>query len=600
MSLKKISRAIEALKNKDINQATAIFDSVRNKLSKPHHLHACALAYLQSGRSLDAQKVLSKLLAKVQPTPQLLSLSGDINKSNGDLNSSIVDYQRACKLSPSSPELYYNLALVLFENQELPKTREVLKKALLIRPTYMKASVLMGRCLAAMDLFNEAEEIFQKAIEAEPNNFLPYYRLGRLYAYKGRSKEANRSLKKSLDLNPRLTPSREAMILNSIYSGNNHEASSLIQSTLSYSPTNESIISIATDWMIENRQEDPYRYYEKAWKKNPSRQLFTNFINCLISAKKYKKAENLVNEWKQNIGKNSTWESAHLKLMDAEDRPDEVLKFVKLSKYRPKHQIQECLAHFALGNYSDSYSCAIKLNNAEPRNQYYLALLVTALRCLDDKKYLELADYDKLILQSNLDLYDQNAKSQNERADLITHLNSLHITDEAPVQQSVKFGTQTPGNLFAQSQHQEIHNLKASITKVSFPFFSNLMSQGLAQTHPVITNYPDQPYFHASWSIRTRQGGFHRSHIHSKGWYSSACYINVPRVIDDSSNAGYLQLGKPPFKTKDELQPDFSVKPTSGSLVLFPSYLWHATQPYQGEGDRLVVAFDIGASNQFV
>lgn len=126
------------------------------------------------------------------------------------------------------------------------------------------------------------------------------------------------------------------------------------------------------------------------------------------------------------------------------------------------------------------------------------------------------------------------------------------------------------------------------------------MSKGLAQTHPIITNYPDQPYFHASWSIRTRQGGFHRSHIHSKGWYSSACYINVPRVIDDSSNAGYLQLGKPPFKTKDELQPDFSVKPTSGSLVLFPSYLWHATQPYQGEGDRLVVAFDIGKSNQFV
>ena len=129
-------------------------------------------------------------------------------------------------------------------------------------------------------------------------------------------------MKKSLDLNPRLTPSREAMILNSIYSGNNQEASSLIQSALSYSPTNESIISIATDWMIESRQEGPYRYYEKAWKKNPSRQLFTNFINCLISAKEYKKAENLVNEWKQNIGKNSTWESAHLKLMDAENRSE--------------------------------------------------------------------------------------------------------------------------------------------------------------------------------------------------------------------------------------------------------------------------------------
>ena len=161
-------------------------------------------------------------------------------------------------------------------------------------------------------------------------------------------------------------------------------------------------------------------------------------------------------------------------------------------------------------------------------------------------------------------------------------------------------GTQTPGNLFAQSKSSLIHTLKQSLANVSEPFFEDLKSVELGDSHPIITEHPDTPYFHASWSIRTSEGGFHKSHIHSKGWYSSACYIDVPDVISDESDAGYLALGKPPFKTKDELHPDYSIKPEAGSLVLFPSYIWHATQPYQGAGNRLVVAFDVGAPNLFV
>ena len=58
-------------------------------------------------------------------------------------------------------------------------------------------------------------------------------------------------------------------------------------------------------------------------------------------------------------------------------------------------------------------------------------------------------------------------------------------------------------------------------------------------------------------------------------------------------------LGKPPFKTKDELDSNYSIKPNDGSLVLFPSDIWRATQPYQGKGNRLIVAFDVGEPDLF-
>jgi hypothetical protein len=34
------------------------------------------------------------------------------------------------------------------------------------------------------------------------------------------------------------------------------------------------------------------------------------------------------------------------------------------------------------------------------------------------------------------------------------------------------------------------------------------------------------------------------------------------------------------------------VEPKPGRLVLFPSYMWHATRPFRA-GERITVAFDI-------
>jgi len=42
------------------------------------------------------------------------------------------------------------------------------------------------------------------------------------------------------------------------------------------------------------------------------------------------------------------------------------------------------------------------------------------------------------------------------------------------------------------------------------------------------------------------------------------------------------------------------VRPEVGRLVLFPSYFWHGTRPFTGEGWRQVVAFDYGKENCFV
>ena len=601
MSLKIAGRAIDAWQRGDLKQAAKLFDQCHKKLSQPNHMHACAETYFKVGRYSDAQVILKKLLRQVNITPQIMSLSGDINKATGKLDAAVKDYRQAVTMAPKTPELHYNLALALFANSNIVEAKVALGRALKIRPDYVKALVLLGRCLAATEQFDDAQQAFTKAITIEPNNYLPHYRLGRLHVYKGNSAKATESLGASLDINQQLMPAQEALVLNSIYSGEHQTTADLIEASLRIAPNNESILAIATDWAIENKQDNPYHYYDKGWQNRPTANLFKDFINSLILSSDSSRAEILMADYEASIGKDLAWESAKLKILETQGHYEEMISLIKSSPRRSKHQMYNCLAHFALGHYGTSYDCAQKLHHSQPSNQYYLALLTTALRCLGDKRYDQLADYNKLILQANLDTQFENSpRFRDFKTDLIAHLNQLHVTRRAPLQQSVRGGTQTPGNLFAQSKSPLIHSLKHSIADVSQPFFSRLKSAGLNESHPIITAFPDTPYFHASWSIRTAEGGFHKSHIHSKGWYSSACYIDVPEVINDESDAGYLVLGKPPFKTKDELEPDYSIKPKAGSLILFPSYVWHATQSYQGKGNRLVVAFDVGAPNLFV
>jgi uncharacterized protein (TIGR02466 family) len=601
MALKKADRAVMFLQQGDLKQAASLFDQCRKKLSQPAHMHACTVTYFRIGRHNDAQSMLKKLVERVNITPQLVSLSGDINKAKGHSDAAIRDYRQAVSMAPQTPELQYNLALGLFDNLDLKEAIITLKLSLSLRPDYVRALILLGRCLAGTQQYSDALKTLTKSTSLEPANQTAHYRLGRFHLHRGNAENARKSLETALKINPQLSPAREALILNSIYSGEQQATTKLIQSALKSLPNDESLIAIGTDWAIEAALSDPYRYYQAAWLSRPTPSLFRSYANRLISMSDFDGAEKLLAGYASKFGKDNVWEIVKLSLLEIQNDFRAMIALIKSSSNRTQLKEQRCLAHFALGDYGSSYEYAKKLHDNQPKDQYYLALLATALRCLGDKDYKRLADYETLVLQADLrSQFGHEPQFTEYKDSLAKHLNQLHFATQAPAQQSVRGGTQTPGNLFAQNQNPLVAQLKQLISSSSQLFFEDLKTSGLDNSHPVISKLSKVPYLHASWSIRTAQGGFHESHVHSKGWYSSACYIDVPEVIDGKSDAGYLVFGKPPFKIKDELEPDYKIKPETGKLVLFPSYFWHATKPYEGVGERLVVAFDIGDPNLFV
>ena len=100
--------------------------------------------------------------------------------------------------------------------------------------------------------------------------------------------------------------------------------------------------------------------------------------------------------------------------------------------------------------------------------------------------------------------------------------------------------------------------------------------------------------FAGAWSVRLSSAGYHTNHVHPQGWMSSALYVSLPDEVRTANDqAGHIQFGVPLLDQDLSLAPRRVIKPEVGTLVLFPSYMWHGTIPFQSEQSRLTVAFDL-------
>jgi tetratricopeptide (TPR) repeat protein len=175
-------------------------------------------------------------------------------------------------------------------------------------------------------------------------------------------------------------------------------------------------------------------------------------------------------------------------------------------------------------------------------------------------------------------------------AALAEQLRGLHNQVRQPLEQSVRGGTQTDGNLLLRDEPM-IRALRAVLARTVAAHVANLPAPDPG--HPQLRHRRDRPVrFAGSWSVRLTGGGHHDPHVHPEGWFSSALYISLPQDMGGERNAGWLTLGAPQDSLGLNLEPLRTVEPRPGRLVLFPSTMWHGTVPFDA-GERLTVAFDV-------
>jgi Flp pilus assembly protein TadD len=246
----------------------------------------------------------------------------------------------------------------------------------------------------------------------------------------------------------------------------------------------------------------------------------------------------------------------------------------------------ECL--LALSRPAEALSQIEPLRLATPNDQYVIALQATALRMLGDPAYGALYDYDAFVRPTTIDTPEGWPDLPTYLAELAVVLRGMHGLKTHPVGQSLRHGSQTTAPL-TRNDHPVI---RAFFQAIDGPIRRHIQALGQG-SDPVRSRNTGAYAIAGSWSVCLRPNGFHADHVHPQGWLSSACYIDLPRAVSDGGREGWIKFGEPAVRADPPLAPEHVVQPAPGTLVLFPSYMWHGTIPFSGDETRLTIAFDV-------
>lgn len=219
---------------------------------------------------------------------------------------------------------------------------------------------------------------------------------------------------------------------------------------------------------------------------------------------------------------------------------------------------------------------------ARPTDQYALALRTVAWRVLRDARALSKADYERLCRPFPLDL-ESAALGRVAGA-----LDRLHPFMAQPFGQSIRSGVQAA----LDPRHVGDPDIDAIFAALDPPIRDYIarmaghddpMSRRAGSGHEII----------GAWSVRLTAGGRHSDHIHPEGWVSSALYITTPLVDRGNPKAGWLRFGAVRLGVGLELPAEHWIEPRPGVVALFPSWMWHGTEPFNSAGRRMTIAFDV-------
>ncbi len=247
---------------------------------------------------------------------------------------------------------------------------------------------------------------------------------------------------------------------------------------------------------------------------------------------------------------------------------------------------------YAAGHAAEGLALAERALALAPLHQHALALVGLGWRLTGDARTDWLDDLERCVAVIDVEPPSGWADMASFNAALAEELTRLHTDAEAPIDQTLRHGTQTRGNLF----DLDLPLVQALKGQIGQAITAWLATRPVEAGHPFLGRRSGGWHFTDSWSSRLRSSGFHTNHVHGHGWLSSCYYVATPpSALREGSRDGWIKFGEPdlPEAVRSSLPPRRMEAPQPGRLVLFPSYLWHGTTPFQDEAYRLTVAFDV-------
>jgi len=590
---------------------------------------ARSMELLRAGRLDSASALLEEILATAPKEPDALQLLGMVARARKDHEGAVRWFRQSLEARPDQPNVLNNLGNTLLDLKQTAEAIEAYRHALALQPSYVDAATNLGLAYIAAEENDKACETLRRAIEADGANAKAWSALGRALRAAGQLDDAIAAFGRALTLRPNSVPTRHNLAVTLRLAGKPEQAAGLLEECAAADPAAAEIrYNLGHCYYDLGRLDDAATAYRAAIGARPGYRDAHDSLNRLLWQRgdtshylhSYLEAlrddpndagllADLAN--RLNLG-GRTGDTVRL-LDDALARGiDSVSIRHRLGQACwAEGQADAALAHLGagsgseagadcrlelvrclivLGRYRDALSALGPALADESFDQQAIAYQGLAWRLLGDSRAGILNDYDRFISARILQPPRSWGSVAQFNARLEQVLAKLHVTSQHPLEQTLRGGTQTMGNLFDRDL-PELAVLKQMIEAAVADYIDALPRD---EDHIFLKRRTGGFRFSGSWSVRLRRDGFHLNHVHSEGWISSCYYVGLPTVIaDEIRKEGWIKFGETGFDLGERETIERMVRPEVGKLILFPSYLYHGTVPFVDESPRTTVAFDV-------
>jgi tetratricopeptide (TPR) repeat protein len=468
----------------------------------------------------------------VQLAPQdanALQLLAMLQEESGDLAAAHASLQAALTQAPQRAALHHNLGVVLHRQGRHAAALAAHERALALGLDVAEAHYNLGNTLHALGRAQDALAAYRRALTLAPQHALSLYDLAKLRWVLGHD-----------DFDAELLAAQQRFPDSDV------------------APGLRGLLLLRAE-----RAEAALQAYELAALRAPQNAAYVDGQGQALSL----------------LGRHQEACAAHRRAVALAPRDVAVLTNAARSLY-------------AAGQTNEALALAEQAHALAPDDQHAIALLGVGWRLSGDPREAWLHDLAQLVGVIDLPPPPGWTDMASFNAALAEELGRLHTDVEAPIDQTLRRGTQTRGNLF----DLELPLVQALRRQIEAAITTWLADRPADAAHPLLGRRTGAWKFSDSWSSRLRSSGFHTNHVHGHGWLSSCYYVATPpSALASPAHAGWIKFGEPdlPEPVRSALPPVRFEAPRPGRLLLFPSYLWHGTVPFEDEACRLTVAFDV-------
>lgn len=586
-----LAQAWQLLQRGDVDAARAMCArALRSDSRNARCVHLAGLIEKRAGQMQLAEELLRKSVVLAPDNAEFHANLGNLLTVRGARQDAVRAYESAVRLNPGSKP--HRLAFIdaLREADQLQRAETEARSLLKAHPADDRATVALADVLKAARQWTLAEQSYRDALKINPAGRRAHHNLGALLSYLHRSEAALEQLEHAA----RAGVSGRELLHNQgqtlLQLGRLEEAEAAFEKAVQLDPRSvESLAMLARIRFLRGKPDfaEPVR---AAQDSAPTPESTTLYATMLWRAGDLTRAQAALHDI---VAQYPAYTPAHSTLayvLIESARYGEAIDVARAACERDPGDANACnalvSAYLCVGDALSALSIIDVNRRKHPLDQRWLAHAAIASRLTDGHLHAQLYDYDRFVFVCEPDVPSGWPSRQAFLADLRRVLEVRHKAAGLPIDQSLRGGTQTARSLLADQEPV----IQAFLESLREPLVQYCRQIGTG-SHPLATRNSGQAQLVGCWSVRLTGGGFHVNHVHPEGWISSAFYVSVPddlRVVD---HQGWLQLGAPRYPVP-AIAPERYVQPSAGRLVLFPSYLWHGTVPFESPAARLSIAFD--------